>query len=102
MKQQLIREICTLMNHHLNKKQADILEHTLETIFDKAAVFHSEPNEPVLTDQQQNLKLIDLFLAAKRIEGCSENTIKYYRNTLLCMVHYLDKSIHSIETNVCL
>lgn len=99
MKQKLIQEICNLMEHHLNKTQIQILAHTLEIVFEKSAVFPSEQRESAMTIQEQNLKLIDLFLAAKRIEGCSENTVKYYKKTLTPIVNSFDKCIHHIETN---
>ena len=33
---------------------------------------------------EQNL--VELFLAAKRIEGCSERTLEYYKGTILNML----------------
>ena len=49
-------------------------------------------NEAVKTDTS-NDEFLNMFLAAKRIEGCSERTISYYQTTVQ---HLLSK----IETNV--
>ena len=45
-----------------------------------------------------NPKLIDSFISAKRIEGCSEKTLKYYRTTIETMEIAIDKSIRHIQT----
>ena len=39
---------------------------------------------------EQNL--VELFLAAKRIEGCSEKSLKYYESTILALLDDLEKS----------
>ena len=49
-------------------------------------------NEAVKTDIS-NDEFLNMFLAAKRIEGCSERTISYYQTTVQ---HLLSK----IETSV--
>lgn len=49
-------------------------------------------------DIDDNPKLIDAFVAAKRIEGCSEKTLKYYRITIETMVASIDKGIRHIQT----
>ena len=49
-------------------------------------------------DTDDNPKLIDAFVSAKRIEGCSEKTLKYYRTTIETMVSSIDKGIRHIRT----
>ena len=50
------------------------------------------------SDTDNNPKLIDAFVAAKRIEGCSEKTLKYYRTTIETMVASINKGIRHIQT----
>ena len=40
-----------------------------------------------------------MFIAAKRIEGCSAKTLVYYRNTIDAMVEYVEKDIVQITTD---
>ena len=40
------------------------------------------------------------FIAAKRIEGCSEKTLKYYQTTIDAMVSSLGKNVRHILTEV--
>ena len=49
--------------------------------------------------EDNSKKLIDSFLAAKKIEGSSEKTIKYYRNTINSVMDEIGKQIVSINTD---
>lgn len=46
---------------------------------------------------QQNF--VELFLSAKRIEGCSEKSLKYYKMTIEAMIDELNKDIRHIVTD---
>lgn len=46
---------------------------------------------------EQNL--VESFLSAKRIEGCSEKTLKYYNATIQSMLDGIGKSIKYIVTD---
>ena len=46
---------------------------------------------------EQNL--VELFLAAKRIEGCSEKSLKYYESTILALLDDLGKDVKHIVTD---
>ena len=98
MKTQLTNEICHLMNTHLSPEQNWILKNTLLQVFSKFSLPENSP-EFSTNDYQKNTELINLFIAAKRIEGCSDNTLKYYSNTLIKMVDTLHKNVCQIDTN---
>lgn len=40
----------------------------------------------------------EIFICAKRVEGCSEKSIKYYKSTIENMLKSLDKSVKCITT----
>lgn len=46
----------------------------------------------------RNEEYLDMFLHAKRIEGCSERTIDYYRSSNTHMLKMIDKSVRKIST----
>lgn len=98
MKLQLTHEICNLMSEHLSHEQNEILEKTLLQVFSNFSL-PAVSAELKSEDCQQNIQLINLFVAAKRIEGCSDSTIKYYSNTLTKMTESLQKSVCEINTN---
>ena len=94
MKQQIISEVVQQMLPHLDNAQMQQLQTVLEN-----ALFGCEITvQTEKKDTDDNPKLIDAFVAAKRIEGCSEKTLKYYRTTIETMVISIDKGIRHIQT----
>ena len=43
-------------------------------------------------------ELMAMFIAAKRIEGCSEKTLKYYQTMIGAMITFLGKNVRRILT----
>lgn len=54
-------------------------------------------NEASKTDIS-NDEFLDMFLAAKQIEGCSERTINYYKVTVEHMLSQITTSVRKITT----
>ena len=77
MKEQLLTEIQQKMLPYLNNEQILILRTVLQEALANAEV--SIANVP-----SQDRTPVDAFITAKRIEGCSEKTLKYYQNTIAC------------------
>ena len=98
MKQHLTNEICSMMERHLDQNQNDLLRKTLDHVFCDLSLPNSS-SETALEDYEENTKLINLFIAAKKIEGCSPSTLKYYSNTITKMVDTISKNVRNIETN---
>ena len=48
---------------------------------------------------EDNQRLTDLFVASKRVEGCSEKTLKYYSNTIEMVLGTIRKDIRAIATD---
>ena len=94
MKQNLITEVVQGMLPYLNNAQAEKLQEVLVH-----ALFSYEVTK---TDKDENISeqnLVDLFLAAKRIEGCSEKSLKYYESTIMAMLDELHKEVKQIDTD---
>ena len=94
MKQNLITEVVQGMLPYLNNAQTEKLQEVLAH-----ALFNYEVTK---TDKDANVSeqnLVDLFLAAKRIEGCSEKSLKYYESTIMAMLDELHKEVKQIDTD---
>src|SRR5699024_3746061 len=50
------------------------------------------------TRQKSNKEYLQDFLAAKRVEGCSDRTEKYYRMTLDTFMNEIQKNIQQVTT----
>lgn len=93
MKEELIENVMLQMLSCLDNMQIKKLKQVLEEIFNHYEVIESENIEKDNSDS-----IIEKFLAAKRIEGCSEKTLKYYQNTIDAMVVAVDKDVQRIKT----
>ena len=93
MKQNLITDVVQAMLPYLNNAQAEKLQEVLQrSLSDYKIVENEQKNEP----SEQNL--VDLFLSAKRIEGCSEKSLKYYQSTIKALIDTVGKGVKYIET----
>lgn len=94
MKQNLINDVIQGMLPYLNNAQTEKLQTILQHTLFNYDVIENENKESA---SEQNL--LELFLSAKRIEGCSEKSLKYYKATIKAMVVCIDKEIKQIETD---
>ena len=81
-----MEEIMQQMLPHLDNAQLQKLEEVLEH-----SLFMYEISSKCTETEDDSQKLIDAFVYAKRIEGCSEKTLKYYRTTIEKMTEAIDK-----------
>lgn len=93
MKQKLITAVVQDMLPYLNNAQTEKLQEVLlHTLWD----YDISVSDGKAEKQEQDL--LALFLAAKRIEGCSEKSLKYYQATIQAMLDGIGKPIKEIVT----
>jgi site-specific recombinase XerD len=94
MKQNLITDIVQGMLPYLNNAQSKRLQEVLQ---------HTLVNYEVIEDtdkaKESEQDFVELFLSAKRIEGCSDKSLKYYKSTIIAMLISLDKNVKYIVTD---
>ena len=94
MKQNLINDVVQEMIPFLNNAQAEKLQMVLQHTFFNYEIVGSENKN---NDSEQNL--VELFLSAKRIEGCSEKSLKYYNATIQALLDGVGKPSKHILTD---
>lgn len=94
MKQQIITKVMQQMQVHLDNAQMQQLKSVLERALFGCEITVQTENEKT----NDNPRLIEAFVAAKRIEGCSEKTLKYYRTTIETMITSIGKGVCHIQT----
>lgn len=94
MKQIIIEEIVQKMLPYLDNAQMQKLQETLQY-----TLFNYEIIGDIKVEEDDTQKLVESFLYAKRIEGCSEKTIKYYSATIEAMLVTVDKGVRHIHTD---
>lgn len=96
MKQKVINEVMQGMLGYLNNMQLEKLQEVLEhTLFHKQIRETEEETNAGLTNEQ----FLNNFLSAKRIEGCSEKSLTYYRATIEVMTTKIKKNVREMETD---
>lgn len=93
MKEKVIKEIEQKMASILNNEQKEKLKEVLLYTFYNIEV--TSIKDELVEDTTDYAKM---FIAAKRIEGCSERTLNYYETTIRVMIEKLSKKVNSIET----
>lgn len=73
----------------LNNKQLEILNSVLEEVFSEDKCLYKKTNDDYFK----------LFISSKKVEGCSQRTLKYYTDTISAFFKSIDKEIEIIETN---
>ena len=89
MNQEIINEVLCQMIPHLSNDQIVLLKNVLEGAMLKSGTGSDQSDEV----------LVDSFIAAKRLEGCSDRTLVFYRNTIDKMLTSIGKNIKAITTD---
>lgn len=94
MKQNLINDVIKGMLPYLNNAQIEKLQAVMQH-----ELFGYEVTESENKDTSAEQDLMELFLAAKRIEGCSEKSLKYYQATIEATISGIGKDVKHITTD---
>lgn len=98
MKNQLISEITRQMLPHLDNAQMehlqDVLQHTLWNL----QITPGEDSNAHF-ERETNAELLEMFLSAKRVEGCSDKTLRYYETSLQRMFASVDVHVTHMQTD---
>ena len=95
MKELFKQKILNEMSNSLNFQQMKLLETVLEQNIKNLTI-------DLLSEKMPNecpISLLHSFLSAKKIEGCSEKSLKYYFSTIEALLNKLNKNISDISTN---
>lgn len=90
--QNKIFKILSDMSEELNYQQLEKLQQVLLLRLNS----ESYPDEKILN----NNDYLDLFVSAKRVEGCTERTIEYYRVTIEKMLNEINVPVRRITTEI--
>ena len=88
MKNKLINSIKISMKPFLNENQIVKLNNTLINELEEFEVYKKDKNLSI-SESKENYDLLNSFLSAKKVEGCSIRTIHYYKTTLIKMLEQM-------------
>lgn len=97
MKDKLITDIQASLVSVLNTAQLEEVRRSLTYHLQNVEVTVRRDSSP--QENVENNELHDVFIAAKRIEGCSEKSLKYYSSTIHKMLAAISKPVREINTD---
>lgn len=98
MKNQIISEISRQMIPYLDNSQMEHLQEVLQHCLWGVQMI-IDPDENKLQEKETNKELLNMFLSAKRVEGCSEKTLRYYETSLLRLFASVDIHVTHMQTD---
>ena len=99
MKTEVISNITKDMEDSLTDYQLNKLKESLIINFEGVELIIKTDELKHQEELDENKNMIDSFISSKQVEGCSERTIKYYKEIIEKFVNGFDKSIKQISTN---
>lgn len=97
MKEEVKTRIVTAMAQNLSPEQLLFLNTVLNDNFKSIEI--KQLGDEVSQRNKANNELLNAFIAAKKIEGCSDKTLHYYRSSIEALLAKLTKKIDVIVTN---
>ncbi len=94
MKEELMTEVMQQMLPYLDNAQLKQLRQAME----RTLCHYEVTGTRVKPEEDDSNDLIAMFIASKRVEGCSEKTLRYYQTTIDALVSSLGKNVRHILT----
>ena len=96
MNETIINEVMQGMLPYLDNGQLAELQRIMRHALHGKTILEEEVDGQ---KTEENNKVVDLFISAKRVEGCSAKSLKYYSVTIATMLSAIQKDIRHINTD---
>ena len=83
----------------IEQKMLGILDNAQMEHLHKVLVYYLESEDILVQEEVSNVKILEMFLSAKKIEGFTEKSILYYQSRRQNMFKHIEKTIKHIDTN---
>ena len=90
----LIDQVLQAMSKTLGNQEIERLRDVLEITFSNVEIFEKNESDAVI-----DVSIIKNFLSAKRVEGCSEKSMRYYESTIRNALTTVGKNVKDISTD---
>ena len=97
MKEAIIKNIVNGMAGMLTQEELECLGVVVRKALSACEVVEVHGEE--MQQGKDNAALLEVFISAKKIEGCSEKTLQYYKSSIEKLVTAVGKNVCEINTN---
>lgn len=98
MKERLLSEITEIMAQQLEPEQVREMNFRVASVLERYEVTE-RTYEVMAPDTESAMKMLQTFLVAKKVEGLSPRTLRYYHSEIYAMILALGKPVENITTN---
>ena len=84
---------------NIEQRMQEVLNNAQMEYLHKILIKFLETENSQNQEGNSNEKMLEMFLAAKKIEGCSKKSLDYYQSTITNMLIKVDKNFKHISTN---
>lgn len=91
MSSEIVQAVLARMSNILSSEQLE----SLHSVLNSCLILFSDEKARFISDEE----LIGSFLSAKRVEGCSEKTLKYYGSTIRTVLSGMRIPARQVSTN---
>lgn len=95
MQEMIKNEVLQKMVHLLREDQYKKLKEVLDVVLVNYKIEEIKDE----LNGEENKHYVESFLSSKRLEGCSEKTLNYYKSTIEILLNKLEKNIRHITTD---
>lgn len=90
----LINQVLQAMSKTLGNQEIERLKDVLEITFSNVEIFEKTGSDAVI-----DMSVLKTFLSAKRVEGCSEKSMRYYESTIRNALATVGKNVKDVSTD---
>ena len=96
MKEKLIKAVLDNMKGILSVEQEKLLQYAMDEALVEFDVCQKLSDGEIR--EKENAELLDVFISAKKIEGCSDKTLHYYKSSIEKLMVAVNRKVQEIET----
>ena len=96
VRNEVIYKIMKDMVKYLSQYQLQKLKTALQSKLEDVEINLILDKEKLNADRSSNANLLKIFISVKEVEGCSNKTLKYYKEVLEKFINDIDKPIKEI------
>lgn len=97
MKERFMRAVLDGMKDKLTEDQLGVLENVVRNALVEYEIVEQGSDEE--RRDRENAELLGAFISAKKVEGCSDKTIQYYKSSIEKLLTAIKKNVCGITTN---
>ena len=95
---EVIKQVLALASAKIDPTDIGTIESALSMVLSQYEIIPKK-NEVAVQDTSGNERIFKSFIVTRKIEGCTDRTLRYYSNEVKSFMEYIKKPVATITTN---